>query len=137
MATRSGTPALTILRTTVRRKSWNSFPSRLTILRVFAQEPGILDPFTRSMKAIAMARAMHRDHVARSSLTDLKADPHKPHQFPALSGFYNLFRKTSWSMCLSGVRSATSCLSFRFSSSGCRNRRSSATSMPANLRFHR
>jgi hypothetical protein len=41
--------------------------------------------------AAAIARAMHRNHLARSPLTDLKADPHKLHQLPALSGRSNVF----------------------------------------------
>jgi hypothetical protein len=48
--------------------------------------------------AVAIARAMHRDHMARTSLTHLEADSHELHQLPALSGLYTCFRMTSWSL---------------------------------------
>src|SRR5258705_8604340 len=57
------------------------------------------------------------------------------HQHPFLSRPQNFFLTTSCRMCLSKVRSATSCFSFRFSSSKSRNRRSSLTPIPPYFRF--
>ncbi|QDT24805.1 hypothetical protein Enr10x_00970 [Gimesia panareensis] len=48
-----------------------------------------------------------------------------------------LFLRTSWSMLLSSLRSATSCLSFRFSSSNCFSLRTSAPPRPAYFFFQR
>ena len=62
---------------------------------------------------------------------------HLPHQNTLHRGPHSFFESTSCSIFLSRLRSATSCLSFRFSSSMIRSRRSSAMPSPANRFFHR
>ena len=52
---------------------------------------------------------------------------------PAAEQALGLFRSTSWSICLSRLRSATSCFSFLFSSSRTLSRLTSATPIPRNF----
>ena len=59
--------------------------------------------------------------------TDLKRLVKPGGQFSTACGPQTFFRRASDSMCLSSERSATSRLSRAFSSSTCRNRRSSLT----------
>src|SRR5215212_11578620 len=76
---------------------------------------------------IAAAGAGHSRHPTGPPLTHLIADPEGLHHGSLLGRLYQFFRKASCSICLSSGRSATSCLSRRFSSSPSRRRRSSAT----------
>src|SRR5262249_45691363 len=70
--------------------------------------------------AIPIRAPMAPDHPACSPFTYAKADAHEVHQRLLLRRLYSFFRSTSWSMCRSKVRSATSCFRRRFSSSNCR-----------------
>lgn len=94
-------------------------------------------------RAGAGARTSHPDHPTRMPLAHPKADPQEAHTGALLGRLYRFFRTTSCRpcrMCLSRVRSATSCCSCRFSSSSWRNRRNSATPylpIPANCFFQR
>src|SRR5690606_27647965 len=64
--------------------------------------------------------------VANLELLDHRSAPSGPYSFP---------ETTSCNIFLSRLKSATSCLSFRFSSSSCFRRRTSATPSPANFFF--
>jgi len=57
--------------------------------------------------------------------------------FPSLGWLQNFFESTSWSICLSRLRSATMRFNRRFSSSSCLKRRSSETPRPPYFFFHR
>ena len=67
-------------------------------------------------------------------LCEQKHDNHRPgyEPTPSIGWLQSFFRNTSWSICLSGLRSATICFSLKFSSSNCRRRRSSETPKPPN-----
>jgi transposase len=82
-------------------------------------------------------RTPDTDHFAGSPLAELVSDLQPLHQSPLADGLQNFFESTSCSIFLSRLRSASSCLSFWFSSSSCFNRRTSATPRPAYLFFQR
>jgi len=77
------------------------------------------------------------DQPARTPHRELVRGPDILNQGPLACRPYTFFCSTSWRMCLSSARSATSFFNFRFSSSSCRKRRSSATPIPSYLRFQR
>lgn len=89
------------------------------------------------LTAVATTRAGYSRHPAGTPLTDAEADPEELHHGTLLGRLHPLFRNTSCSNRLSTVRSATSCLSRRFSSSTSPSRRSSATTVLATTHFHR
>src|SRR4051794_32667978 len=91
----------------------------------------------RLAAAIAHRAPMGDDHPAGAPLADAEADPEEVHRGTPLGRPHQFFLSTSWSICLSRVKSATSCFRRRFSSSTSRNLRSSAIPIPANFRFQR
>src|SRR5262249_28515670 len=91
-------------------------PYRGDLLDALAQRRLVFGP-----AAVAIARAQVAHDLTGTPFAHPKADPQKLHACTFLGRLYSFFRSTSCSMCLSNVRSATSCLSWRFSSSSCRN----------------
>ena len=87
------------------------------------QHPLLNDCLVAPMSATQPGRSMAPHQPARGSLTDREGAHHVSHQLPLACRRYRFVVSTSWSIILPSVRSATSCLSFRFSSSGCRTRR--------------
>ena len=87
-------------------------------------------------RLIAVTRSIHSQQLAGRALALSKLRRHERHLFPQLGKLHPFFRITALSISLSRLRSATSCFSRRFSSSICRSRAASLTSMPPNFDFH-
>jgi len=85
---------------------------------------------------IPVQRPVNLKHRAGASLADAVAVLQVPDELPLSGGLYSIFERTSWIMILSRERSATICLSLRFSSSSCRSRRSSDGLRPPYFFFH-
>src|SRR5215470_19914194 len=83
------------------------------------------------LRAVVEGRAIALDDVARSPCGYPKRRYQIARHLAPPGGPQAFFWRTSWSMALSSVRSATTCFSRRFSSSSCLTRRSSATPIPA------
>jgi hypothetical protein len=74
-------------------------------------------------------------HSARALNADPTPIDEMAYELLSLRRPWSFFRRTSCSMTLSRLRSATSCLSLRFSYSSWRSRRSSETPIPPNFFF--
>src|SRR5215471_7801375 len=78
------------------------------------------------VRDVAKCRPTHADDVARSPLADLgMLLQHLFGPLPPHSGPQGFFASTSCKICLSSVKSATTCFNRRFSSSSCFTFRSS------------
>src|SRR4029077_674634 len=80
---------------------------------------------------------MDRDQPAGASLRNGRFRAHHPHRLPLHLRAYHFFVTTACNARLSSSSSATACFSCRFSSSSCRNRRASLTSIPPYFAFQR
>ena len=98
-------------------------------------DPQKILPVRRTL--ISVTRSRQPQRIAGPSLADLISHLGVMHQSPFTDRLQTFFDRTSWSIALSRLKSATRFLSFRFSSSSCFNRRSSATPMPENFFFQR
>src|SRR5579863_9067510 len=88
-------------------------------------------------RAIAVRRTVESQHRASSALAHPVSPLQLPDQLAPTLRPHNFFCSTSCSISLSSERSATSCLSRRFSSSSCFIRRSSLTASPPYCFFQR
>ncbi len=89
------------------------------------------------MATLLNHRPTDSKNSAGSSLANFKADLQVTDKVLPDGRLQSIFAITSCSIALSRARTATSCLSFRFSSSRSLRRRSSAIPDPAYYRFHR
>src|SRR5262249_7945134 len=92
------------------------------------------NPQFRTLRAharIPVTRARKPEPRTRPTFTHLVRHTQFPHQQTAAPRLQTFFDNTSCSIFLSRLRSATSCFSFRFSSSSCFSRRNSDTPSPA------
>src|SRR5271165_5290620 len=71
------------------------------------------------------------------SLAQLDFYLHHQHRLPPRLRAHHFFATTAFSARMSTACSATMCFSCRFSSSSCRKRFASLSSIPPNLLFHR
>src|SRR5215469_5898077 len=78
------------------------------------------------MRSIQPDRSIAPHEPARGSLTDRERAHQESYPFPLACRLDRFVVSTSWSITFSSVRSATSCLNFRFPSSSSRKRRISA-----------
>jgi hypothetical protein len=90
-----------------------------------------------AVRKVTMGRAPNPNNLASSSLADPIGLFEMLHAVTLLGWLQNFFESTSWSICLSKLRSATMRLSRRFSSSSCLKRRSSDTPSPPYFFFQR
>src|SRR5215469_14766229 len=87
--------------------------------------------------AVAMRRTVESQHRASAALAHPVGPLQVPNQLAPALRPHNFVCSTSCSISLSSERSATSCLSRRFSSSSCFIRRSSLTASPPYCFFQR
>src|ERR1700693_3499467 len=80
---------------------------------------------------------MWLNETAGASLRNPRSQAHPSHRLPLHLRAYHFFVTTPCNARLSSSRSATACFSCRFSSSSCRSRRASLTSIPPYFAFHR
>src|SRR5579864_5364635 len=91
----------------------------------------------RFPRPISIGRTSHSQQPAGVPLTHLVLHFHITHGCPKSRRHYQFFESTSFSARLSSVRSATTCLSFRFSSSSCFSFLASLLSIPPYFAFQR
>ena len=85
---------------------------------------------------VAITRSWATHQTAGATFGHFASEPQFIPQSSPSTGIQSVFDRTSCSIFLSRLRSATSCFRLRFSSSTCFNRRSSATPRPSFF-FHR
>src|SRR5208337_1765491 len=88
-------------------------------------------------RLIAVRRSSHSQQPAGVPFAHLIPDLDIAHGCPKSRRRYQFFESTSFNARLSSVSSATTCFSFRFSSSSCFSRFASPLSIPPYFAFHR
>src|SRR5271169_1898030 len=86
---------------------------------------------------IPACRPMYLHQPAGASLRNHSFRAHHSHRLPLHLRAYHFFVTTACNARLSSSNSATACFSCRFSSSSCRSRRASLTSIPPYFAFQR
>src|SRR5690242_8865303 len=87
-------------------------------------------PIVAWLVQVTIDRALQKYSRASAPLRDPILRQQHTRQLPPLAGLQSFFLSTSCSICLSSVRSATIRFNCAFSSSSCRNRRSSTGFRP-------